>query len=318
MKRYLRYFYIFGPILLCFVLFRLDLRKAMRTIADANLLLVMLGVSTIPIEIFFRGSLLQRIVALWAKISLSACIKAHLIDLCLSTFTPGGVGGLLKFYTIEKASKLAKAQSFALVLLDKGISLVTSLMFVFIGVCIVALKLNRTDIVLFMNVAFLLLTAFSFKLKGRFALFLEKWFRKILKKKLAALSLDLKIVFSEVKKQKRSAFVIFVLSVISWLCLFLRNYLYALSLGMDVSFIYFPFIWPVIFLITLLPISIIGIGVRDVALIFFFSFLGIDKEHAVSLSMLEIILFLLFPVMVGFFITFREYSLQKNENPSGS
>ena len=329
-KRCLRYFYIFGPILFCFVLFRLDLRKSMRIIATANPLLVILGLSTISIEIFFRASMLQRIVALFANISLLACIKAHLIDWCLSSLTPGGLGGLLKFYIIEKASKLTHPQPlprgeltktlcFALVLLDKGIALATLLTLVFVGACIIALKLNRVVIVLFLIAFFLLAVCFaalamtflSLKLKQRFALSLETWCRKVFKKRLATLFHDLKIVFFEFKKQKRSALVVSVLSIISWLCLFLRNYLYAHALGISVSFIYFLFIWPIIFLVTLLPISIIGIGVRDVALIFFFSFLGIDKEHAVSLSVLEIILFLLFPVMIGFFVAFREYSIQK-------
>ena len=335
MKRILRYFYIFGPILFCFVLFRLDLRKAMRIIADANPILVIFGISTISVEIFLRATILQHIVSLFANISLLECIKAHLIDLCFSTITPGGVGGLLKFYTIEKASKLTKTQSFALVLLDKGISLATLLILVFIGACVVALKLNKADIVLSISVPFFLLavcfglaslrsqlrlamTFLSFNLKRRFALAFEILSRKVFSKKLTTLFSDLKIVFFELKKQRKMAFVVLVLSVISWLCLFLRNYLYARALGINVSFIYFLSIWPIIFLITLLPISIIGIGVRDVALIFFFSFFGIDKEHVVSLSVLEIILFLLFPVMIGFWVTFKEYSSFKNENSSGS
>jgi uncharacterized protein (TIRG00374 family) len=251
--------------------------------------------------------------------------------LCLSTLTPGGLGGILKFYKIEKASQLTKTQSLALVLLDKSICLATLLMLVFVGACIVALKLNRVAIVLFITVPFFLLavcfglaslrsqlrfamTFLSLKLKRRFALSFEALCKRVFLKKLSTVFLDLKIVFFEFFRQKRIAFVVSVLSVINWLCLFLRNYLYARALGINVSFIYFLFIWPIIFLITLLPISIIGIGVRDVALIFFFFFLGIDKEHAVSLSVLEIILFLFFPVMIGFFVTFREHSFQKMDD----
>jgi uncharacterized protein (TIRG00374 family) len=206
------------------------------------------------------------------------------------------------------------------VLFDKGISLVTLLILAFIGACVIALKLNKADIVLFISAPLFLLavcfvafamTSLSFHLKRRFALAFETLCRKVFSKKLTTLFSDLKIVLFEFKKQRKLAFVVSALSVISWLCLFLRNYLYACALGINVSFIYFLFIWPIIFLITLLPISIIGIGVRDVALILFFAFLGISKEHAVSLSVLEIILFLLFPVTIGFFVAFREYSFQK-------
>ena len=75
---------------------------------------------------------------------------------------------------------------------------------------------------------------------------------------------------------------------------------------MSVAFSYFLFLWPLVVIVGLLPIFISGIGIRELVLIACLGRLGITKESAVSLSILEILIFLCLPVTVGLIVYYGE------------
>jgi uncharacterized protein (TIRG00374 family) len=64
-------------------------------------------------------------------------------------------------------------------------------------------------------------------------------------------------------------------------------YITALSLGIKINILYFFILLPVIGAITLLPISIGGLGLRDAATIFFFAKAGVTKDLAFAMSLLN-------------------------------
>ena len=63
-------------------------------------------------------------------------------------------------------------------------------------------------------------------------------------------------------------------------------YIISLSLGYDIDFKYFFIIVPIIALITMIPLSINGMGVQDVGFVYFFSAVGISQEKAMAISLL--------------------------------
>lgn len=66
----------------------------------------------------------------------------------------------------------------------------------------------------------------------------------------------------------------------------LSTYLIALSVGAEQSFFYFFILLPVIWLISLVPISINAIGVREGACVLFFSTTGMPQELAMAIGIL--------------------------------
>lgn len=67
----------------------------------------------------------------------------------------------------------------------------------------------------------------------------------------------------------------------------LTFYIIALSLGIKINIIYFFIFLPIIGAITLLPISIGGLGLRDATAIFFFAKAGITKDLAFAMSLVS-------------------------------
>jgi hypothetical protein len=78
-----------------------------------------------------------------------------------------------------------------------------------------------------------------------------------------------------------------------WGLYFVMAYFFALSLHIDISFWYLAACTSISALITLIPISISGIGTRDATFITLFSLIGINKESAIAFSMMILLMYLI-------------------------
>ena len=73
----------------------------------------------------------------------------------------------------------------------------------------------------------------------------------------------------------------------------------ASALNFDVPFIYFCIFIPFISLMEALPISIYGLGIRDGMYVFFFTPVGVTREHALTMALSYVIMTLLYSVSGG-------------------
>ncbi len=79
----------------------------------------------------------------------------------------------------------------------------------------------------------------------------------------------------------------------------LTFFLIALSIGVKINIIYFFIFLPIIGAITLLPISIGGLGLRDATTIFFFAKAGMGKDMAFAMSLLNFFFILICGALGG-------------------
>ena len=77
---------------------------------------------------------------------------------------------------------------------------------------------------------------------------------------------------------------------------FLTKYIVAVYLGIEISFFDVCLILALVWVITSIPITISGAGVRELSMIYFLSFYGVDAEPATALS----VYFYLVTVILGF------------------
>lgn len=76
-------------------------------------------------------------------------------------------------------------------------------------------------------------------------------------------------------------------------------YIIALSLGIKIDITYFFVYLPIIGAITLLPISIGGLGLRDATTVFFFSKAGVSKDLAFAMSLINFSFILVYASIGG-------------------
>ena len=79
----------------------------------------------------------------------------------------------------------------------------------------------------------------------------------------------------------------------------LAFFIIALSLGIKMNIIYFFVFLPIINAITLLPISIGGLGLRDTTTIFFFAKVGMGRDLAFAMSLINFFFILVFGALGG-------------------
>lgn len=304
MKRFRKFAQWVGPILFLGVLYRLDWQAFLRICQSLKLFPVILGITTIPLEILFRAGMLQALSGLDVPIPLRTCLKIHLIDLGFSTITPAGIGGFVKLSSVKGATGQGWTECLALVLFDKMLCFMTLLLLAGVGVGIVlpSPAVGQVGLALFLlalTLCGIFLTVWRWTPVGSLL-------RSVSHGKRFHLWPALKKIGKRLLRHPRIASFVFGLSLLSWLCLFSRNYAYARGLSIGVAFSYFLFLWPLVVIVGLLPISISGIGIRELVLIACLGRLGITKESAVSLSLLEILIFLCLPVTVGLVVYYGE------------
>ncbi len=79
----------------------------------------------------------------------------------------------------------------------------------------------------------------------------------------------------------------------------LTSYMVALALGIKINPFFFFIFMPVIGAITLLPISMGGLGLRDTMTVIFFAKAGVSKDLAFAMSLLNFSFLLIFGLLAG-------------------
>ncbi len=88
-------------------------------------------------------------------------------------------------------------------------------------------------------------------------------------------------------------------SLVFNILLITMNYLLGLSLGDRVSIWYYFLFVPITSIVTLLPVSFAGLGVREGAYVFLFTQAGMPRETALSLSLLVYVISIFAPGLIG-------------------
>lgn len=103
-----------------------------------------------------------------------------------------------------------------------------------------------------------------------------------------------------------------ILSVLIQIVSPVTFYIIALSLGIKIDITYFFVYLPIISAITLLPISIGGLGLRDATTVFFFSKAGVSKDLAFAMSLINFSFILVYASIGGliYVLTVRHRRIQ--------
>jgi len=84
-----------------------------------------------------------------------------------------------------------------------------------------------------------------------------------------------------------------LLTAVFWILTYIRYDFVLTSLHADVSFFYTAMIVSVVQLVVLIPVSFLGVGTRDVTLIYLFGVLGLPADLAVSFSLMFLVMSLI-------------------------
>lgn len=256
----------------------------------------------------------------WSIILRAQGISVPFFDLLSYTFAglffgnvlPSNIGGdFVRAYDLARHTSYVE-QSAISVLIDRLVGLTAFLAAAVLMAVLAALTLtesaNMEHIVVATVIVFaVFIAAFSLLLSRRFMLrvssFLNRSFLKVFKPTFQKIVVALQIY----RHSYRALGLSFLLALLGVMLTSLTQWLISESLGLGIGLFYFMLFNPLIAFVLLIPLSVNGIGLKEVAFVFFLGLVGVPQAAAFSLSLVfhSIIVLSSLP---GGFVWFRERS----------
>jgi uncharacterized protein (TIRG00374 family) len=278
-------FRVFGIALFIFILSRIDLAETINIISNTNLIYLAVAFTIVPFVVITKAYGWQLLMKMQnINYPLKDSVQVYFAGLFVGSVTPGKLGDFIKvFYLQEEGYSFGK--SIVSVFMDRIFDLAS--LFIISYICMFVFMIFFKSQIIILSILFIIiaiifvLLIFDKKkklLKKIYNYFIPEKYKTKVKVNFDDFCRD----FDLLKTPKLSLVVI--ITFISWIIYFSPRYLLALSMDIDISFFYLITCLSISAIITLIPISILGIGTRDMTLIALFSGIGLNKESAVAFS----------------------------------
>ena len=207
-------------------------------------------------------------------------VKLYLLGMFYNLFLPGGIGGdAYKGYVIKKQFEIKTKRVVSVLLLDR----LSGLLLLFIYACFAGLFINNQSMTNFrwLFVLFIVLSSLLFWILNR------RYFAYVYKVYWKSLGY----------------------SALVQLCQILCIYLILLGFGIDENILPYIFIFLISSVVAVLPLTIGGIGSREVVFFYGALWLGLQESTSVSISMLFFFVTALVSLM-GVYFHFKGVNLE--------
>lgn len=221
---------------------------------------------------------------------LFGALKGWLIGYALSLITPGKVGDFARAYYLK--DKMETGKALTTVMADRVIDLFVIFVLATIGISVFAANYVKDDFLLFgtyILFGFFVACLFVFSKKNVATRAVRPFFGFAPKKyrdRMLKVYHDFYAGLEALMKKKRTIVVTTAVTVFFWLVAILSTWALGVALGLNISYPFLLMVMPVVLILLALPISFSGIGTRDAALIFFFSYIGLTAEQTLSYTIM--------------------------------
>jgi len=298
----------------------IDIRDLMNDIRGVNKLFLGTGFAVFFLA-YLLGFLRWRMLLLAAGINISPkkLISSFSGGIFFSIFLPSTIGGDV-VRTADLAEHTRKAKEvIATVFLDR-LSGYIGLVFVILPAILLGRELVL-DKVVFSSVAviigllvIILLVLFNGFIYSKITRFLTTPGAEKVKEMIKDMHREIHIF-----RHRRKIIVYnLLLSFLAQIITPVSIYFIALSLGVKINFIYFLIFIPIIGAITLLPVAIGGLGLRESLFVVYFAKAGVIKQLALAMSLLSFSFIVIYGAIGGLLYVFTVHHrrVQFNKPPA--
>ncbi|MFH1388214.1 MAG: lysylphosphatidylglycerol synthase transmembrane domain-containing protein [Patescibacteria group bacterium] len=296
-----KYSFIVGVILFILILNKLGYKELINVFNKINFYYFAFAVLLLLPLLFikaYRWNYIKKTQGIIFSIKDSFLINN--ISLAIGFITPGRLGELTKiFYLKNKDNTIGK--SLVSVVLDRLADLFFLLFLSLISLIFFFSYFKKTILLLTIIIFFLILLSI-FAIKSNI---IQIIFKKILNLVIPARykkswSLNYHDFLKNIKTYTLNNYLLILFfTTLSWFIYYIQSFLLLKSIGINsIPFLYLVISVTIAGFITLLPISISGLGTREATLIFFFSFYQIPSEKTIGFSLL-ILSMLLIAALIG-------------------
>ncbi|MFH1132444.1 MAG: lysylphosphatidylglycerol synthase transmembrane domain-containing protein [Pseudomonadota bacterium] len=311
---------LIGLLILCFVIWHIGPSKIVRALAELNYRLLL------PLPALIVSVLVVQVVK-WQLIlcsqeidvSFGALFRSNLIGVFYGALTPGRVGMLIKVRYLASFAKRPVNDLISAMVIDKLMELVTLGCFSTVSAVVLARTLNWAVFALVLaatgGFVLLLFALFPKSAPGRIvggilrAVIPRTW-RQSLKERIQLVHDTMPTV--------RALVFPGLLSLFCWLLIWTQTYVVARALGIDIGYGLFIVAVPLGALVSLIPITVSGVGTRELTLAGLFSVFGVPPERTVLMSLLSMVLCMYPPALLGALLATRTLNSEQPEVTNGN
>lgn len=322
-KKIFNFVRIIIALVLCYWLLRkIDIKTSFSIMKQVNLGYFVLGMVLFFIFLLicnWRWKLLLDVRGL--RYSFSYLLKVYFISWFFNNILPTTVGGdvLRIAYTVQrdKGSNQSKTSlAVAVTLIDRFIGFIGLFFFACVASALLFITKNGTNQYLYFVISglivllIIMLALFSDRVHRLFS-----WFFAHLK--IFHLGARFEKAYQEIKdfrNVKLQLLYSFVLSIFVQISLALVWFACAIGISVKTSLLYYFLYIPVIGVLTMIPITIGGLGLRENLFVELFSAQGMTTAQAAAVSLLYLIINLIYGIIGGIMFLFVKKDSVKLEN----
>lgn len=279
---------VLGVLLLIFLITRADISKVIGLMGSSNgqYLLFAFSVYVVTVVVVsLRWRML--LLAQGINIPLNRLISFYFVGLFVNNFLPTSIGGDIVRAVDTAAESRRKAESIASVLVERLVGLLGLVLLVLVASLFVLREVHNPHILVF-DLAILtgLIAASLFFFNDRASSGFVNWSTGItffdLGRRIRSLYDSIRIY----RNSKKTLAGVFAVSILYQGMMMLFVYLVNVALGLGVPFVYFVLFVPVVAIISVIPISINALGVREGGYVYLLATIGRTTSEALSLSLM--------------------------------
>lgn len=289
--------HLIGPAIFIFILFQVNLQDICQALFYVNPVYLILAIISQIISNILKSERWRVIIGLYEKLPFLIVLKASIYGGLYASVTPARIGEGFKAPFIKNCN-LNYPQIFFSIIGDRLLDILTIILAGYFGL-IYLRSIIKVDSHILTLIAIVIIATIFFvyymikKLRtkdfkrdvNKISTGIKKWFYEnmnLVKENILPFPQKSKLDLQKMILKSIS------LNILSYFFYFITAYFVILAFNLDISFIFVVLIFSVVALLGILPISISGIGTRDVALISFFNILGYSSEKAIAVSMIDL------------------------------
>ncbi len=291
-----------GVAIFSVIVSQLDLKMLFKAAEASNKhllsvgVLIMVGVTVVKTLRWSRLLKQQNISVKALKL-----VRIQYIGNFIGFITPGRIGELAKvFYVKGKSHGFDYMGCIVSVIADRIIDIATLSLIAVVGILFI---FNEHVVMIMMAILFLvLIIAMSYFYRQAVVDYFVKVINRIIIKFVRNKNkIEASNIVSNLRNIKKTGILnVLFYNVLAWALFYILIYLIARSCNITIDVFYLAVAISSAMLLSMIPITVAGVGIRDLVLIYFFGRVGISSEMAVLYSFMYMFIFLLVPSFIGF------------------
>lgn len=236
--------------------------------------------------------------------SFSEAIKIQFISIFYGFVTPARIGSFIKIaYLQQKTKNLGRSSSS--VVIDRVFDLFTVLALAGMGSLLLLENFSKITWTIAAVFCVFILAVFFFMRKNRSKIFLQFIYEKMLPQKFKAGARKSFHSFYDLIPSYGFMVISLMLNILSWIAVYSQIFFVAKALGISISYYALLAVLPISTLVSLLPITIAGLGTREASLITLLGLFSINAAKIVTMSLLSMAIANFIPAVFGFFFSIK-------------